>query len=293
MADGVEKMSELDHAVVVIPDRQVVERRGATIAAPIRKDHSVGRAEHRDRIVERHDAAAPAAVETNQRRGPWPVSSYQIRAPGILDERHEINELRSRRHRATGRGGPAPAGAGRPGMKRASVSGQPSSGASYVSMRIGLTSVFAVSRVISGPGRRAALEEVRGDGEEDIGAAGEHEARRPSRPECPAPGALAPEPASMSLRRDQHLDQAGEQEAERQLEPDAARRAARSRRGRAAAGAESRANATAGRGDDEPEQDPEARVHPSLVASRAAVPRRPVLEARPARRSAPRRARSR
>src|SRR5262249_43301320 len=83
----VEKMFELDHAVVVIPDRQVVVPGGAAIAAPVRKDHSVGSAEHRDRVVERHDAAAPAAVKTDQRRS---LASLLVPDPGTwnLDERH-------------------------------------------------------------------------------------------------------------------------------------------------------------------------------------------------------------
>lgn len=146
-------------------------------------------------------------------------------------------------------------------MQRASVSGQPSSGASYVRTRIGLTSVLAVRSAMSGPAAAPCLKEIGGDGVEDVRPTGKREAGRPA-DQDPPDHALAAEPSRERLGREQHLDEARQEEPEGQLQPHAAQQTP----GRGH-GSEGQAHVArdrhSHRGDDQREENPGAGVHPS------------------------------
>src|SRR5882724_7104361 len=123
-----------------------------------------------DRIARRELAHAPRveAHEARRHGRVWDDAGRESQAelrPDRLEEPHADDDAQHR-HRALRMdhshrlntpnshwpSSPMTGGSSTPGTNRASVSGQPSSGASYVRVRIGLTSVLAVRSVMSGAG---------------------------------------------------------------------------------------------------------------------------------------------
>jgi hypothetical protein len=86
--EAVEQMPEVDHRLFVVALGKMIDRRRSAITAAIREDHPVTRAENGRGVVERHDGASPAAVQTDERS---PVTDFVVGEPrsGNVDERHQ------------------------------------------------------------------------------------------------------------------------------------------------------------------------------------------------------------
>src|SRR5262245_11652955 len=116
--------------------------------------------------------------------------------------------------------------------------------------------------------RGAVLEEVRSDGKEEIWPARQGQTRGPPDQDALA-HALAAKPPREGLRRDQDLDEPGEEEPEGQIDPNAAEEAAAGRNGPHGQVRIPR-DRHRGRGDDQPKEDPGAGVQPPCHAGAGA-----------------------